>query len=273
MPIQLSQLSNVTTNAGAIGLLLAVPQKQTGYQPQVDATDLSAVLNLISPPGFMFHYEGEQTVTFESDITDHYVEDNTARQDHISLKPIKVTTHGFIGELNDVPPRALALLKTAADKLSPIGPWAPKLSVTAQLVYAQALQLYQTANVLKNAAVSALAALTGGQSQNLQQQAFNNFYGYYQQRTLFTIQTPWALFPDMAIVSCRAIQDAETNSITDFELNFKQIRQATTVAGIIPAVLSGRGGEQNSSLVNAGTSTASPADTTQPEQLTKMGAP
>lgn len=273
MPISLSTLSNVTTNAGALGLLLATPQKQTGYQPQASAVDLTSLLNLVQPPGFLFHYEGEQSVSFQSDITDHYVEDNTAVQDQISLKPIIITTHGFIGELNDVPPYALALLKFAADKLTPIGPWAPKASVTAQLAYAEALQLYQTANVLKNAAVSAFNAITGGKAQNLQQQAFNNFYGYYQSRTLFTVQTPWQTFPNMAIMSCRAVQDADTNSITDFDLQFKQIRQASTIAGVIPKVLEGRAGEQNAALINGGTSTATDATTTQSAQLTQMGAP
>lgn len=47
-------------------------------------------------------------------------------------------------------------------------------------------------------------------------------------RTLFTIQTPWAIFEDMAILNLRAIQDESTRMITDFEVSFKQINIAST---------------------------------------------
>jgi len=65
-------------------------------------------------------------------------------------------------------------------------------------------------------------------NQTKQQIYFQQFYGYWQSNTLFTIQTPWAVFQDMAIENLVAIQDADTRMITDFNITFKMIRFAST---------------------------------------------
>ena len=48
---------------------------------------------------FIFDIDGTVTHQLESDITDHYVEDNTAVQDHIALRPEKITLKNYQGEL------------------------------------------------------------------------------------------------------------------------------------------------------------------------------
>lgn len=284
MAINLSALAPVTTAASALsGLIMVTPQDVVGYAPQNPADPDGSVSVNASAPAILFHYEGEQTLTIESDITDHFVEDNTAVQDQIALKPIVITTHGFIGELNDVVPPGLQLLKTAADKLTVVGAYAPQLSVTAQVAYNEAFLAYQSATALSNAAVSAWSSVTNavnggsdsgnglidnegdlvaGTSQNKQQKCFQQFYGYWQNRTLFTVQTPWAVVQNMAIRSLRAIQDAETNQITDFEVTFKQVRNAFTAFSGIPVSMAGRLGQQAQSLTNQGTSTGTPTSVT-----------
>jgi hypothetical protein len=205
------------------------------------------------------------------------VEDNSAVQDQIALKPEIITTHGFIGELNDVTPGILAPVKFIADKLTAVVAYQPALTTAAELAYAEAFQIYQVAANALNSAVSAWNNLAGGggenvigsnglansfnqqtgrvsNSQNKQQTAFQQFYGYWRSRTLFTVQTPWAIFQDMAIKSLRAIQDAETRMITDFEVSFKMIRRASTLRSIA-TTYQGRGKTQSSSLTDQGTST------------------
>ncbi len=242
MATNLSSLATITTAAnGLANLILVSPQNTIGYQPQNAPSYDNSTSQL--PPAIVFHYEGEQTALLESDITDHYVEDNTAIQDQIALKPETITTHGFIGELNDLAPNAVfAALQTAAQKLLVISAYTPNLSVTALEAYNEAVFLYQTGANVVNSAVQSWASITGsgGESvingngitvsttQNKQQQIFAQFYGYWKSRTLFTVQTPWAVFQDMAIKSLRSIQDAETNVISDFEITFKLIRFATT---------------------------------------------
>ncbi len=259
MPIDISTLSNATTAATALSnLILVTPNENKGYQPQNPA--LSSDSNGQTrrpPPAILFNYEGEQTVALESDITDHYVEDNTAVQDQIALRPIVVTTHGFIGELNDVVPGILNPLKFAADKLTAIAGYEPQLSVTALVAYNQAKLIYDTAANVLDVAVSAWNTVFGTNAQTKQQKYFQDFYGYFNQRTLFTVQTPWAIFNDMAIKSLRAIQDAETNMITDFEITFKQIRYAQSVTTRVLSAdfMQGRAAAQGSLDTQMGVST------------------
>lgn len=272
----ISTLVAGTTAINAISNLVVVsPQLTTGYSPQTNGLafntpstnqlpNLSALngQNLLGnsgttslagtlpnqQPSLVFHYEGEQTVTFESDITDHWVENNNFIQDQISLKPEIITTHGFIGELNDIAPVFLQPIKAIADRLTTIGAYLPQISTTAQIAYNEAFFAYQILLNAANSAVhtaSALSNLGSGdqgetvignqgltyqKNQTKQQVAFQQFYAYWNNRILFTVQTPWAVFQNMAILRCRSIQDAETSVITDFEVTFKRIRTISSAA-------------------------------------------
>lgn len=247
MAIDTSAISNAANAAiGLSNLILVSPQATIGYQPQNYPSWKND--NSSQPPAILFNYEGEQTVSLSSDVTDHYIENNTAIQDQVALKPETITTSGFIGELNDVAPAALIPLQTVAEKLVAIGAYAPQISETAAIAYAKAFQLYQVGASLANSAVSSWSSLTGGgaqtvingattqqdivnqtnKSQTKQQIYFQQFYGYWKNRTLFTVQTPWAVFQDMIIQNLRAVQDAETRMITDFEITFKLMRFAST---------------------------------------------
>lgn len=286
MATNLSEISSFTTKAQALsGLVLVTPQSVVGYQPENPYDANGQRSNTERPPTLVFNYEGEQTASLESDITDHYVENNIAAADQIALRPEIYTTRGYVGELNDIAPTYLAPLKVVADKLSAIVAYEPEATVTARLAYNYAFYLYQVGRNAVNAGVSSwnslknLASGSNGQNtigsgglstqfdfatgdvngvQNKQQVAFQQFYGYWFARTLFTVQTPWAVFENMAIERLRAIQNEETNQITDFEISFKMIRTAssiTTVGG--PGTsdgMQGRGKAQASSMVNLGTS-------------------
>lgn len=279
----LSALSSLTTTAQALSnLVLVSPQQTIGYQPQPKPQNNGVIP--ATPPTLVFHYEGEQTVSIQSDITDHYIEDNTAIQDQVALRPEEITTAGFIGELNDIAPYPLQIVQQIANKLVTIGAYLPQISETALIAYNNAFQLYQVAQSVINSAVSTWGALVGtsgenvinsqglgnafnpttGQvvgTQNKQQVAFQQFYGYWKNRTLFTVQTPWAVFQNMAIKNLRAVQDAETRVISTFEVTFKMIRVASTstVTNTIPKSFQGRLQNQASALTNQGTSTPIPS--------------
>lgn len=265
----ISALSQVTTAAtGLSNLILVSPQTTIGYQPQNLPTTTGAPAQ--QPPALLFHYEGEQTVHLQSDITDHPIEDNTTIQDQIALKPEEVTTHGFIGELNNVPPPILAAAQQIANKLTAISAYTPGLSTTALIAYNQAFQLYQVGQNAVNSAVSAWGSITGsgGQSvigsnglvsqpnQTKQQLMFQQFYGYWRSRTLFTVQTPWAVFQNMAIKDLVSIQDDKTNVITDFNVTFKMLRFASTQISLFDSSnFQGRGAFQSQGENNNGSQT------------------
>lgn len=265
----LQTVSGGLTNIASLANTLYVdPQDDKGITAQIpqplSTNSLGTkLLNLALPsiapsppsPKFLFNYTGEDTVSLTSDITDHFVEDNTSLQDHISLKPVTVTTQGFIGELNNVPPDILAIAKFVTDRLATLGPFVPQITRTAQIGYNTAVSAYQTANLVAKTAVSVFDNLTGNGAnfpQNQQQKAFNQFFKYWQTRTLFTVQTPWRVFQDMAILSLRAVQDDETKVISNFEITFKQIRKAQTIVLPIPPTSVGRAAAQASSLKNNG---------------------
>ena len=252
-------------------LLMVSPQNTIGYQPIATPPGFVGP-PLPNPPPLLFHYEGEQGAQLDSEITDHYIEDNTAIQDQIAQKPVIITTHGFIGELNNVPPTALAAAQSTVNALQAISAYQPALSSAAQLAYNEALSLYQTAQSAAASALSAITSLsgTGGESvigsgslinglrqapnQNLQQSYFQAFYFYWLNKVLFQVQTPWAVFQNMAIMSLKAVQDETTQTITDFQVTFKQLRfaQLGLSATNVVTIPTGQLTAQSSPVVNLG---------------------
>jgi hypothetical protein len=237
MAIDLSALSSITTTATALSnLLLVTPNKNIGYQP-TDSDGFSL------GDSILFNYEGEQVATLTSDITDHYVEDNTSIQDNISLKPEEITTQGFIGELSDFEPGLVGELKRVAqEKLIILSAYTPAVSTTALLAINEAQLIANVARNVSNSVnswkslnssesriVNGVLVKTDSSNQTKQQIAFQQFYGYWRSRTLFRIQTPWCIFENMAIKSLRAVQDAETRMISDFEVTFKSMRFSSTI--------------------------------------------
>lgn len=269
----ISQLSGA---AGALGgLIFATPINGTvGYLPLNPRSSTGLPSLLPTPKALIFQYEGEQTMSLDSDITDHFVEDNSAIQDQIAIKPEVYTTRGLIGELNDVLPAALQPLQKVANALVTIDAYTPQLSVTALLAFNQAVFAYENAASIVNNAVAAYSSLasafgsdtgeivdgsgvfTSGQpsAQNKQQVMFQQLYGYWNQKILFNIQTPWAIFSNMAILNVKAVQDEETRMITDFQVTFKKIRVASSVVLEAPTITAGRSATQSASLTNQGTS-------------------
>lgn len=279
----LTALSTATTTATALSnLILVSPQVNLGYQPQNTSSNNPNNQELPLPPPILFNYEGDQTVELRSDITDHFIENNSAIQDQIALRPERITTHGFIGELNDVVPKALIYLQQAAQKLTVIDAYTPVLSETAIIAYNEAFQFYQVGSNAVSAGVAAWSSINSigtsslsdiisipGAVQNKQQIYFQMFYGYWVRRNLFTIQTPWAIFKNAAIESLTAIQDRETRVITDFEITFKVLRfsNTTTALGVTSQPIftdfEGRSANQaaeDPGLVNLGTN--APASST-----------
>lgn len=201
--------------------------------------------------GFLFNYRGEDTVELKSDITDHYSEGNSALQDHIALAPEKITLRGYIGELSDQLPGILSEVQLVASQLTVLSPFVPQLTAQALQTYNQAAQIYNTAASAVATLTQAFDLITGKDFQTKQQKAFGYFYAKWQNRALFTVQTPWAIFQNMAIESLRAVQDEESNMITDFNITFKKMRFASTISQT-STIVQGRLSSQAASQVSQG---------------------
>ena len=196
-----------------------------------------------------FDYEGENVVELQSEITDEFIETNSSVADHIALKPEKITVHGFKGEVGYLFPSFVPPATQVQAILGAIGQFAPGFSQSALNVINEVNQAYTAVTNAVNGAVSAWNSINGGSpqtvigasgisaqgnNQNKQQLLFSQFYGYWSRQlagqppTLFTVQTPWAIFSPCAIEGMRSIQDEKTNTMTDFFITFKMIRFVNT---------------------------------------------
>lgn len=185
--------------------------------------------------GFVFDYEGDDELAMESDITDHFAEDNSSTQDHIALKPYKITLRGFVSELV-LPGTGQGLfgaLTTLQQRIGTVpaylGKYTPqalqKLQGSASKVVSQAQNYANTAAQYLNQAKN-IAALFGGNSgaTTKQQQTFATLVNLRDQRQIFSVVTPWAFFGGMAVESLVFIQPRESRSRSDISVTMKQMR-------------------------------------------------
>ena len=263
-------VANITTGINSLSnLILVSPQENIGYYQQPAPVPPGVKEQSITQQGFLFDYEGENTIQLESDITDHYVESNSTISDQISIKPVTINVQGFVSELNDILPELNALINLAKSKLQTLSPYTPELSATALIAINEAILAYEVVSNTVDSVQQTLSSVGVGEYKNKQQKAFANFYQAYQARTLFTVQTPWNVFKNMAIKSLRAIQSAETRMITDFEISFKQINFVNSV--IVAPQLQERASSQYSDIINLGTNNTNESSVNSSSIYTSLG--
>ena len=179
--------------------------------------------------GFVFNILDDEEILLTSEVTDHYVEDNYAIQDHISNRPEQFTLRGYVAELADIFPQAFLTRLAEVQSLAGIAGFANTFSVQATQVYAELAGFAaQLGNVLNHTQNIYDMFKNNNTSANKQQEAFNFFYSLWLSRELVTVETPFAILNNLAIVSVRVTQRGDTRLISDFAVTFKKIRIATT---------------------------------------------
>ena len=203
---------------------------------QLSSLDKKAIVRPNNPPygiaGFLFDIQLEDTVDLTSEITDSYIEDNTAIQDHIALAPEQITLRGLVAELVHRAPLANTVTKTS-NPLPLVASLLPEFTPgTEQQLLAAAKQEVEKAR--SATASKSLYGLYQNRAQTpprqtRQSSAFLYFYSLWKSRERFTVETPWGYFTNMAILSIRATQGEDTKYATDFAITFKRIRVANDV--------------------------------------------
>jgi hypothetical protein len=194
-------------------------------------------LNAFGLGGFVFDIEDETTVNLSADITDHYTESNSSIQDHIAIKPKKVTLKNFVGELVF---RRDASTDTATQnlvrKLTILNSYLPVLSsaaTQARNAYLDGSSTLDANSISFDASVRKAADLYGI-VKNLtppikrQEQAYQYFKALMEQKILVSVQTPFEFMTSMAIESVSAKQSADTQDMSDFTITLKEMRFAQT---------------------------------------------
>ena len=86
---------------------------------------------------------------------------------------------------------------------------------------------------------------------NLQQSAYKQLVGLFENRAVVSVETPWKTFENMIIESISVDQDNTTQYETSFTLGFKQLRIVQTKTGT--GLLTGSIKEQSAEVVKSGT--------------------
>lgn len=182
---------------------------------------------------FAFDYKDTEQVELDSEITDHWLEDNTAAQDHIGVKPAIVTLSGFVSELT-LPHGLLAILagdlQAATNGLTQLpiflGTQTPGAVQAMELAISQVqsavVQVEQT--VARAAQIAnVLSGLLNGPARNKQQTAFLQLQALQQARIIFTVVTPYQTFYNMAIEALHAVQPPDSQFWSKFTVRLKQL--------------------------------------------------
>ena len=216
---------------------------------------------LIGVGGFVFDILDNEEVSLDAEITDHYVEENYAIQDHIATRPLMFTLRGYIAELRDIQSQTLLPVLTKAQSLASVGGFLPEFSVQATQVYSKIIDVTSQINSVVNQANNIVDLFDmKSTTANNQQRAFQFFQKLFEDRQLCTVDTPFNQFQNMAISGLRAIQRGDTKFISDFAITFKQIRTTVSAQADVP-VLAGRAGYANFETVSGGLVSGAVVDT------------
>lgn len=217
-----------------------------------------AIVRPDNPPpgiaGFVFDLVEDDSSDLESDITDYYVEDNSAVQDQIALRPETITISGKVAE---VVKTAAAIRKSylGTENPLPLIPGVmPVLTISAEETQAQTLA-NQAADTNAVANTQTLwgyynSALPQQPNQTKQSLVFGYFYQLWKGRQMFSVECPWGIMTNMAILSMSAKQGPDTRLVSDFTVTFKKIRVAQSISIY---KFAGRAEIQNATEVNKGT--------------------
>lgn len=197
------------------------------------------------PPGiagFLLDIVEDDGSDLESDITDHYVEDNTAVQDHIALRPETVTVSGRVAELV----RAVPVSRAVAPVTNPL-PLVLDLMPTLTPGSQERVDAELLAQTEGDAVILYADSLYGFYENNARQQPgqtkqsyiYGFFYQLWKGRQLFSVETPWGIFENMAILNAQVKQGAESRSVSEFSITFKKIRVAQSLS-VLPGLLAQR---------------------------------
>ena len=231
---------NYTFDQAAYNIKVVKETARYLFRKSVEASQaLVNIIGVTGIAGFQFDIIDEESITLESDITDNYVEDNTSIQDHIVLKPVRLSVRGFVGTFKYAPHPILSATGKITQNLALASAFLPKIENIPQLFKLKEFDnITQGVKLRGNVGEFNLNTLdTFKEFQDLffvskpQARAFLFFEALWNSRALFSITTPYKRYDNMCIELVKPIQDGRTKDITDFTVNFKQMRftQSVTV--------------------------------------------
>lgn len=226
--------------------------------------DVTGITSGYDSKCFIFDVKKEYKLNLSSDITDHYVEDNVAIQDHIGLKPIILEVVGSIGEvaLSEVIDKEKNSRKIAGEigvgetqnnakgnvfnsvdaylgRMGSLSSFTPNINNQALDIYNTAKFGYATVSKIINLDKQDKIKSGFDYTEDYDEETIKitKQFGYidwfktqWWNRASFTIVTPYGVLTDMYILDLSASQPENTRYVTNLSIKFKQIRKAHIVS-------------------------------------------
>lgn len=181
-----------------------------------------------------FGHSKTSSIKLSSQITTHYMEDNTARQDHWAINPIAYTLSGLIGEVVYTPPTQWAnfVQKNIVDYLSPLGVLLPTFDSYTQSAINTVQAVEASVNRYRQIFTQTLSNIQGIGNTNVvkrnQSRVIEWLESLRDNRQLVNIWTPFGEYNNMAIVDISGTQN-DTKYKSDLEIQFQQWKNITTI--------------------------------------------
>lgn len=201
----------------AVGAIIEKQDDLTGVD------DISLIFSTIT----------SHNVNLQSNITDYWLEDQTAIQDSIGLHPIQISLSGLVGEieytnrsyfgdsligkLNQLSKETLGFELT--NKLTAIGSLAPEVDNYTQTAKEVVKQVENVYNNVKGK----ISKFFGNKTELKQTQRAKWLKNVWETKTALKVTTPFGVFRNMYILTAPMIQE-ETNTVSKISVTLKQLR-------------------------------------------------
>lgn len=203
------------------------------------------------------HIRGTETMTLNADVTDYYVENNIAYQDHIALKPKVFTVSGEVGELtwrkND---QIESVIGAVEQKLYPVVSFLPSVSKQAASIQDKALKIMGVVDSLDNFANRIWNLLSNDDVDTEQKKSYKYLMALWQARKPIDIRTPYGKIRNYVIQSIEFTQPDRTVDKSQVKISFKEFKTVIEKRTRVDTKkYMGRSSAQQASKKNKGTTT------------------
>lgn len=201
------------------------------------------------------HIYGNETMTLTADVTDNYVENNVAYQEHIALKPKVFTVSGEVGELTWFKKdEKNSVTDAVAQKLAPVVSFLPPLSKSASAIQDKALKIIGVVDSLDNFVDRLWGLLSADDVNTEQKKCFKYLMVLWQRRVPIDIKTPYGKISNYVIQSVEFTQQERSVDKSQVKISFKEFKTVIEKRSRVDLKkLQGRSSAQQAAKQNKGT--------------------